>query len=307
MPEIEKSFEERARAVMAQLQAPVADKLICWKPGTVQEFDGKPSCIFFPYIDASILAERLDTVLGLWGWNVHYKDLEGGKVSECVLEVTLPDESRVVRYGVGAFDNADEGHAEHGSRTKAFRDACRALGVCGRDLDGYQTKWIKCQGNKYNDKWKNIKPLSPLSRNDLKHPGREHSDGSDAPVTVRTSPESDRATRSPERAEYKTSTDAVSLDPMTWVWDKGKHAGQLLIDTPTAYLQWCLENRDDCKVDGPKFKKAFYDAICIAIDHRAKQKQQPAPAKEVLQGRLVENSELSELDAIFSSEDEIPF
>lgn len=302
----EQSFDDRAREIMSRLQGVVADDLLSWKPGPcIKTKDGVVG-MFFPYIDANVLAERLDTVLGAWNWSVAYSTTESDKpVTVCELTVSLMDECIIKREGVGNFDSSDEGHAEHGSRTKAFRDACRALGVCGRDIDGTQTKFIPVDANEREDngklKFTNVKPKAPLTRADLINPGRHAGATGSGLAQVRSSVEHNNATRSPEKAAELTDKDITPADVDNILWESGKYKGKPLTELPSHFIDWAFGNMDTLKPDSPKFKKKLYDALVIAVDVKAKRKAEKEPAG------VTPAQAADLLDGVLSSEDEIPF
>lgn len=164
------------RLIQAQLQAPLPDAFLSWKPLTAWQVKPEHQLgILAPYIDDAFYEERLDGVLGMTGWHAHFEDKE--KKTVCELTLQMPS-GPITRQGVGFFQSRDrdEGNSEKGARTLAFRDACRHFGICGRDIDGAQTRPVNVRATswKKDDKeiWTIKEVYEPLDRSILRHSGQ---------------------------------------------------------------------------------------------------------------------------------------
>lgn len=85
------------------------------------------------YVTARTIMNRLDEVVGPWGWSDHYEPTPDGGF-KCSLSIRLPDGQCVIRQDVGARKKtSDPGDAEKGAISDAFKRAAVKLGV-GRYL-----------------------------------------------------------------------------------------------------------------------------------------------------------------------------
>lgn len=284
---------------MSALQAPIADEFLSWKPGnTFQSKDGQWFAVYFPYVNKEFLEERLDEVMGLEGWDAVYTEDNKG-ITHCQLYLVLPGERRPMREGVGShstFTKADEEKTDkqevdelHGGRTRAFRDACRLFGICGRDIINTQTRPVKITGKVEGNKIKYFKASEPLSRALLIHSGASTFEGSQSnrgTVTVGLTPSA--AARSPE-AHAKASEETKDIKPEdaeAIIWPFGKHKGKTLAELPSHYLTWCLDNVKQLNPESGDFNAFLHGAVCIRLDEKAKQKaadQAKDPANIVMQ------------------------
>lgn len=256
---------ERVFEVQKDLQAPVKDEWISWKPGTAWNAGREGNfAIYFPYIRQSLYEDRLDTVLGATNWRLEFDEKES--LTICRLIMTLPGESIAIREGVGAHSSRNKeetGKAydeEHGARTKAFRDACKRAGICGRDLDGCQTipVLINVEYADNDGKPKRFSPVSPLTRDMIRFPG-QMSDGE----AVTPPPPAGRTSASAGTRPDTAPDDPTKIDEI--IWPYGKHKGKKLSELASAYLEWCMENMDQFKPDDQKFNQKWYDAVCVAL------------------------------------------
>jgi hypothetical protein len=162
-----------------KLQLPFAEEEISWKPGTVKDWgNGNVSGLFFPYIGAPKYRSRLDTVLGFGGWDAKYTQTEKG-LTLCDLSLQITPDMVVTRQGVGdhtarqAIEGDKELDEEHGSRTRAFRDACKQFGIGGHEMDGLVSGWTKVDAYQENGKWRVKGLLESLSLASCKYSGAQ--------------------------------------------------------------------------------------------------------------------------------------
>lgn len=85
------------------------------------------------YVTARTVMNRLDEVVGPWGWSDHYEPTPDGGF-KCTLSLRLPDGQCVIREDVGARRKTnDPGEAEKAAVSDAFKRAAIKLGI-GRYL-----------------------------------------------------------------------------------------------------------------------------------------------------------------------------
>lgn len=291
------------REIQARLQAPLPDALLSWKPGPVRKRGQGYVAVFFPYVDDSFYRDRLDTVLGLTGWQELYSDQK--ELTECTVILRMPSGAVRTGVGVGKFTSRDEdeGNSEKGVRTMAFRDACKHLGICGRDIDGAQTIPVEVDIWEKNGKTYINEVLEPLSRKLLRHSGQstykvpsyirsvvlltedpmaskyldvaEAIAGGDKEVERQVRQAADKPALKQEQAPPQERGDFK--DGASWVWPFGKHKGVTLGETPSGYLEWALEKGDMCNPEkGDKYDEWLHQAIQYVLHAKAGDKLEAA-------------------------------
>lgn len=123
------------RAVTAALSAPFDPKEIKWKPQSVKG----NRALALAYVDARLIQDRLDAVLGVEGWQDEYELLPDGSVM-CKLQLKLGD-CWITKMDVGSPSEQPDG----GDRLKAaFSDSLKRAAVkfgIGRYLYRLQAQW----------------------------------------------------------------------------------------------------------------------------------------------------------------------
>ncbi len=123
------------KALTAALSAPFDPREIKWKPQSVKG----NRALALAYIDARLIQDRLDAVLGVEGWQDEYQLLPDGSVI-CKLQLQLGDRW-VTKMDVGSPSEQPDG----GDRLKAaFSDALKRAAVkfgIGRYLYRLQAQW----------------------------------------------------------------------------------------------------------------------------------------------------------------------
>jgi hypothetical protein len=135
------SFEVRARdpqvqALAAALSAPFDPKDVKFKPQSVKN----NRCLAMAYIDARLIQDRLDEVLGVENWQDRYQILPDGSVM-CRLRVNLGG-----RWITKADVGSPSEQPDSGDRLKAaFSDALKRAAVkfgIGRYLYRLSAQWV---------------------------------------------------------------------------------------------------------------------------------------------------------------------
>ena len=302
----------RHKEVLAALQAPIADEFLSWKPGATYGKDNLWSGIYFPYVNKEFYEERLDAVVGAAGWDARY-ERDSQDFIHCYLTIHLPGERSVTRQGIALGYNSeakekDKQDLEKAGRTTAFRDACKAHGICGRDINNAQTGWVPIKVDRFHHETKKpqyFKPAVPLTRALLHHSGAANGgDGGGSNASARgvvvASPES--KVRNPEAhsqlgdAQELKSLDISEADKITW--PIGKHKGKPLASLPSSYLEWAMTNTGLLNQSDTKFDQFLYDAVVLCL--ASKQEGKTIAAKD-------EKASPEEVAAIFSGDEEIPF
>jgi hypothetical protein len=121
----------------ARLSAPFAAHEVKWK---VQAVKGNRAMIV-PYVDARVVAERLDEVFGVGGWEEETMPLPDGS-AHCKLSVWI-DSRKVCRSDVGSpSEQPDAGDRLKASFSDALKRAAVKFGV-GRYLYTLPKQWVE--------------------------------------------------------------------------------------------------------------------------------------------------------------------
>jgi hypothetical protein len=124
------------RPITAALAAPFEPKEVRFKPQMVKN----NRALALPYVDARVVQDRLDEVLGVEGWQDEYQLLPDGSVS-CKLRLLIGGQW-ITKMDVGSPSEQPDG----GDRLKAaFSDALKRAAVkfgVGRYLYRLQSQWV---------------------------------------------------------------------------------------------------------------------------------------------------------------------
>ncbi len=117
------------REIFERLAADFAEGEVKWKPG-----QGKKE---MPFVNARVVMNRLDTVLGPENWWDRYEEHENSVV--CYLSIEFPDGKVITKSDAGGFAGmADQGDDAKSGYSDAFKRAAVKFGV-GRLLYGSGT------------------------------------------------------------------------------------------------------------------------------------------------------------------------
>jgi hypothetical protein len=135
-PATDRESPSEVKDITAALAVPFDPKEVKFKPQMVKN----NRALALAYVDARVIQDRLDEVLGVEGWQDEYQLLPDGSVV-CKLRVKLGDEW-VTKMDVGSPSEQPDG----GDRLKAaFSDSLKRAAVkfgIGRYLYRLQSQWV---------------------------------------------------------------------------------------------------------------------------------------------------------------------
>lgn len=122
--------------IIAALAAPFAASEIKWKPATVSG----NRALALAYVDARVIQDRLDAVLGVTGWQDDYTVLPAGSVV-CKLSCKI-GEDWITKMDVGSLsEQPDDGDKMKTAFSDALKRAAVKFGV-GRFLYRLPSQWV---------------------------------------------------------------------------------------------------------------------------------------------------------------------
>jgi hypothetical protein len=129
---------ETPQALFDALSAPFPPEDIDWRVGSTTKDKSKGMAL--AYIDARTVADRLDAMCGMDGWQCNYSPASNGSIV-CNLGIRMPGGEWVWKAdGAGATDY----EAEKGMLSDAFKRAAVRFGI-GRYLYGMDTPWVQLE------------------------------------------------------------------------------------------------------------------------------------------------------------------
>src|SRR5215467_15209415 len=127
---------EGVEVLTQQLLAPFEANEVKFKPAVVTG----NRALALPYVDARVIQDRLDEVLGVAGWQDEYECLPDGSVV-CRLRLRLGDEW-ITKMDVGApSEQPDEGDRRKAAFSDALKRAAVKFGI-GRYLYRLPPLWV---------------------------------------------------------------------------------------------------------------------------------------------------------------------
>jgi hypothetical protein len=123
-------------AIAQALAAPFENAEIKFKPQTVSG----NRALAVPFVDARVIQDRLDDVLGVMGWQDSYECLPDGSVV-CRLKIRLGDEWIVKEDVGGQSEQPDEGDRRKAAFSDALKRAAVKFGI-GRYLYRQKPQWV---------------------------------------------------------------------------------------------------------------------------------------------------------------------
>src|SRR5262245_51165010 len=128
--------DERVEALMERLAAPFDSTEVKFKPAVVSG----NRALALAYIDARVIQDRLDEVLGVTGWQDEYECLPDGSVV-CRLRLKIGDEWITKMDVGGPSEQPDEGDRRKAAFSDALKRAAVKFGV-GRYLYRLPSLWV---------------------------------------------------------------------------------------------------------------------------------------------------------------------
>ncbi len=122
--------------VAAALAAPFDPAEVKFKPQTVS--GGRALAV--PYVDARVIQDRLDDVLGVMNWQDGYQKVDGGCVV-CRLSIRLGSEWITKEDVGGPSEQPDEGDRAKSAYSDALKRAAVKFGI-GRYLYRMKPQWV---------------------------------------------------------------------------------------------------------------------------------------------------------------------
>src|SRR5262245_49368076 len=128
--------EAEVNAITQKLAAPFAPAEVRWKPQTVTG----NRALAVAFVDARVIQDRLDDVLGVMGWQDSYECLPDGSVV-CRLKIRLGDEWITKEDVGGQSEQPDEGDRRKAAFSDALKRAAVKFGI-GRYLYRQKPMWV---------------------------------------------------------------------------------------------------------------------------------------------------------------------
>lgn len=141
------STDQTPGEILKALSAPFEAGEIKWKPGVISG----SRCLALAYVNARVVQDRLDEVLGVAGWQDDYEFLEGGEVV-CRLKVRVGGEWLTKVDVGGQSEQPDEGDRKKAAVSDALKRAAVKFGI-GRYLYRLPSQWVD-----YDPQKKQLKP-----------------------------------------------------------------------------------------------------------------------------------------------------
>src|SRR5437773_2635402 len=129
-------------AIMDALSAPFERAEVKFKPGVVSG----NRALALPFVDARVIQDRLDDVLGVTGWQDEYEVLADGSVT-CRLRLRLGGEWITKMDVGGPSEQPDEGDRRKAAFSDALKRAAVKFGL-GRYLYQQEAQWCDYDAQK---------------------------------------------------------------------------------------------------------------------------------------------------------------
>src|SRR5262245_24078861 len=134
--------EAEVNAITQKLAAPFAPAEVRWKPQTVTG----NRALAVAFVDARVIQDRLDDVLGVMGWQDSYECLPDGAVV-CRLKIRLGEEWITKEDVGGQSEQPDEGDRRKAAFSDALKRAAVKFGI-GRYLYRQKPQWVDYDAQK---------------------------------------------------------------------------------------------------------------------------------------------------------------
>lgn len=131
-----------ANAIAQSLAAPFEAAEVKFKPQTVSG----NRALAVPFVDARVIQDRLDEVLGVMGWQDSYQCLPDGSVV-CRLSIRVGQEWIAKEDVGGQSEQPDEGDRRKAAFSDALKRAAVKFGI-GRYLYRFKPQWVDYDAQK---------------------------------------------------------------------------------------------------------------------------------------------------------------
>ncbi|MGL4554956.1 MAG: Rad52/Rad22 family DNA repair protein [Gemmataceae bacterium] len=140
----EKAAPEAAdvNAIAEALARPFSRDEVHWKPQTVKD----NRALVVAFVDARVIQDRLDDVLGVMGWQDGYEPLPDGSVV-CRLKIRIGGEWITKEDVGGQSEQPDEGDRRKAAFSDALKRAAVKFGI-GRYLYRLKPQWVDYDAQK---------------------------------------------------------------------------------------------------------------------------------------------------------------
>jgi len=172
--------EVEINAVAAALAAPFDSAEVKFKPQTVSG----QRALAVPFVDARVIQDRLDDVLGVMGWQDSYECLPDGAVV-CRLRIRLGAEWITKEDVGGQSEQPDEGDRRKAAFSDALKRAAVKFGI-GRYLYRCKPQWVDYDPQKRQFVRQPMLPVTTSSMPDKKALKSKQEEA--APVVAPTPP-----------------------------------------------------------------------------------------------------------------------
>ncbi|NBO90909.1 MAG: hypothetical protein EBV06_01110 [Planctomycetia bacterium] len=129
-------------AISEALARPFANEEVHWKPQTIKD----NRALVVAFVDARVIQDRLDEVLGVMGWQDSYEPLPDGSVV-CRLKVKIGSEWITKEDVGGQSEQPDEGDRRKAAFSDSLKRAAVKFGV-GRYLYRLKPQWVDYDSQK---------------------------------------------------------------------------------------------------------------------------------------------------------------
>jgi hypothetical protein len=195
---------EKVAALMEALASPFAADEVKFKPAVVSG----NRALALAYVDARVIQDRLDEVLGVAGWQDEYECLPDGSVV-CRLRLRLGDEWITKMDVGGPSEQPDEGDRRKAAFSDALKRAAVKFGV-GRYLYRLPQLWVDYDPQKRQFVRKPTIPASALPQSKTPQTPRKEPAPSEAvPEKVAEKQPEKKLEKKPEKKET-TRSDTVA-------------------------------------------------------------------------------------------------
>ncbi|HTU18520.1 MAG TPA: Rad52/Rad22 family DNA repair protein [Gemmataceae bacterium] len=194
-------------ALVSQLSAPFDPREVKFKPAVISG----NRALALAYVDARVIQDRLDRVLGVTGWQDEYQCLPDGSVV-CQLRLRLGGEWITKMDVGGQSEQPDEGDRRKAAFSDALKRAAVKFGI-GRYLYRLPSQWVE-----YNPQKKQLASTPTLPDWALPRKSTQVAGQTPAPSKAKLA----------KPGSERPPSDGIELEQRLGVWDQRAAQAQLL-------------------------------------------------------------------------------